>query len=448
MSTDAVELFTACHGLYVRGVRMAVRERMEAELGEDWWNKGVLANLSQDQREQLERLTRTQSVSTLEELLDVPHFGSLVCRSGLFADHFADAAAAFGKFRGLVRIRNAWAHVRMENTSVARVVQSLEMMEDILSTLRRREALDISRIRNSFSAPSATLESDSEEIPEEDSLDTLEDFDAGLATYAGDFDPMSVWSQLHSWLVLNTTVVSVEDSRYPNRIRVTVTNESSTDHEAPEIHFRDVSVIVHTSNRSRYRLTEGSERHEWLPPGESFTFEIGMPLRQMAFTEFELVSRVDWDRLFSHTRREILPKDFVGPILDELLVNFESLEIMDFLDSVLISIARVGPDMTMQEAANLRAELREFRETVAQKVKAIGNILAAFMLNKETRPGSHFWELAAFLHGLSAKIKALDEAFSQTDFELIDQAVNELEQSKLAVMRLENAIKGIRDRSD
>ena len=173
MSTDAVTLFTECHGLYVRGVRMAVRERMEAEHGEDWWNKGVLANVSQDQREQLERLARTQSINSHEELLDVPHFGHLVCGSGLFTDYFADGTAAFRKFRDLIRIRNVWAHVRMENTSVARVSQSLETMEDILSSLRRREALDISRIRHSFSAPPSEIESDSDEMLEEDSLDPL-----------------------------------------------------------------------------------------------------------------------------------------------------------------------------------------------------------------------------------------------------------------------------------
>ena len=446
MSTDAVTLFTECHGLYVRGVRMAVRERMEAEHGEDWWNKGVLANVSQDQREQLERLARTQSINSHEELLDVPHFGHLVCGSGLFTDYFADGTAAFRKFRDLIRIRNVWAHVRMENTSVARVSQSLETMEDILSSLRRREALDISRIRHSFSAPPSEIESDSDEMLEEDSLDPLEDFDTGLATYAGETDPMSVWSHLHSDLLLNTTVVAVEDSRYPNRIRVTVTNHSSKGHYAPEIHYRDVSVVVHTSKHSRYRLVEGAQEHGRLAPGESFSFEIGMPLRQIAFTEFELVSRVDWDRLFSLTRREMPPRDFVGPIVDELLENFEALSIMDFLDAVLNSIDRVGPDMTIQEAAKLRAELQGFRETVAQKVEAIGNIMQEFMLDESIRPGTHFQELAEFLHGLSAKIQALDEAFGQTDFDLIEKAISELEQSQLAVMRLENAIKGIRGR--
>ena len=173
-----------------------------------------------------------------------------------------------------------------------------------------------------------------------------------------------------------------------------------------------------------------------------------MPLRQIAFTEFELVSQVDWDRLFSLTRRETPPKDFVGPILDELLDSFESLGVTDFLDSVLNSIDRVVPEMTMQEASNLRSELQGFRETVAQKIEAIGNTMNEFMLDRRFKPGTHFNELAVFLHGLSEKIQALDEAFSQTDFELIDQAINELEQSKLAVMRLENAIKGIRGQSN
>ena len=447
MSTDAVTLFTEYHGLYVRGVRVAVRERMEAEHGEDWWNKGVLANVSQDQREQLERLARTQSINSHEELLDVPHFGHLVCGSGLFTNYFADGAAAFRKFRDLIRIRNVWAHVRMENTSVARVVQSLETMEDILSSLRRREALDISTIRQSFSAGPSGLKSDEVELSKEDGLDALEELDTGFASYTHDSDPMLIWSQLHSYLVMDTTVEPVEDSPGRNRIRVNVTNQSPKGHDAPEVHFRDVSVVVHTSGRSRYQLVEGQTEHGTLAPGESFSLQIDMQSRQMAFTEFELISRVDWDRLFSLSRRETPPQDFVAPILDELLNSFEALGIKDFLDSVLNSIDSVRPDMTIQEAADLRVKLQGFQEAVAQKVQSIGDILREFMLDKNTRPGTHFQELAEFLHGLSAKIVTLDEAFGQTDLELINQAINELEQSQLAVMRLENAIKRVADRS-
>ena len=447
MPNDAIVLFTECHGHYIRGVRVAVRERTEIEHGEDWWDKGVLANVTPDQRQQLERLAYIQSPDSLEDLLDAPHFGPIVCGSKLFLDYIGDSLAMFRKFRQLNRIRNEWAHVRMDRTPAARVVQAITIMEDVLSLLRRREALEVKKIRDDYSTHPLALASDMEKLPEEDDLDALEDFDA-LAPFADELDPMSVWSHLHSYLALDTAVLTVEDSRYPDRIRVTVTNRSSTENSAPVVHFRDVSVVVHTSGRSGYRLVEGSQERGELAPGESFTFEVNMPLKQMAFTEFELVSRVDWDRLFSHSRRETLPSEFVRPILDELLERFESLGIMGFLDSVLNSIDRVGPDMTIQEASDLRSELQGFREIVAQKVEAIGKTMQEFMLDWRIKPGTHFNELAVFLRGLSEKIQALDEAFSQTDFELINQAINELEQSKLAVMRLENAIKGTRGQSN
>ena len=444
MSTDAVMLYTECHALYVRGVRAAVRERMEAEHAEDWWAKGVLTNVSPEQRQQLERRAITQGINSLEELLDVPHFGHLVCGSGLFADYLADSAAAFRKFLDLVRIRNVWAHVRMENTSVARVVQSLETMEDILSSLRRREALGISTIRRKFSSNPMGVKGEAQGlVVEEDNLDALEDFDAGFASYTQASDPMSFWTQLHSYLVMDTTVEPVEYSTDRSRIRVVITNQSPVGHSAPEVHFRDVSVEVHMSSRSDYQLVEGDIQRRTLAPGESFSFTIEMQSRQMAFSEFELVSRVDWDRLFSLTRRGSPPAEAVAPVLDELLERFESLGIKEFLEEVLSSIDGVEPGMTMQDAANLRDALRGFRETVDQKVEAIGCIFEEFLLQDSLRPGAQLADVTKFLDGLSSKINFLDEAIGKTDFALMDQAVNGLEQSQLAVMRLENAIKEV-----
>ena len=130
MNSDVYTLFTECHRLYIQGMRIAVRERLEAVHSDEWWTEGVLTKVATEQRKQLERLENGQSQDTRETLLDAPHFSAVICRSNSFADAFNDLSTVFHKFRRLSTIRNAWAHVQMDNISSARVIQSLEIMEE------------------------------------------------------------------------------------------------------------------------------------------------------------------------------------------------------------------------------------------------------------------------------------------------------------------------------
>ena len=443
MLNDATVLFTECHGHYIRGVRVAVRERTETEHGEDWWDKGVLANVTPDQRQQLERLAYIQSPDSLEDLLDAPHFGPIVCGSKLFLDYIGDSLTTFRKFRQLNRIRNEWAHVRMDRTSTARVVQSITVMEDILSLLRRREALEINRIREDYSTQPLASTSDVEKLPEEDDMEAIEDFEYDLPSDERHFDPMALWAQLHSYLELDTKVEPIEGNPDAQRITVSVTNHSPKTPDDPEVHFKNVSVTIQPDHWGHGHHISGYT----LSPGDTTSFEIEMPVPQMASTEFELQASIDWNRLSFMKRSHGLPADVVRPILDELLASFEALDVKEFLERVLDSIAEIDSNMTMQDAAELRNDLKRFLEEIGEKVNGVGDIMRQFLLNRNTRPGSHFRDVAEFLNGLSAKISSLDEAISQTDLDLINQAKHELEQSQLAIMRLENVIKAIAGRS-
>ena len=158
-------------------------------------------------------------------------------------------------------------------------------------------------------------------------------------------------------------------------------------------------------------------------------------------------SESNWRDLRICKRSQGLPADVVSPILDEILASFEALDVKEFLERVLDSIAEIDPNMTMQDAAELRNDLKRFLEEIGEKVNGVGDIMGQFLLDKNTRPGSHFSDVVEFLNGLSEKISSLDEAISQTELDLIDQAKHELEQSQLAIMRLENAIKAIARRS-
>lgn len=444
MQPDGFGLFTECHRLYVSGVRLGVRERLEAIHGKEWWNNGVLAVISSEQRNQLERIAKRDSPNDLEVLLDAPHFGQIVCRTASFSDDFNDLSATFRKFQRLGHIRNAWAHVQMDGISLARVLQSVETMEDVLASLRRREALDIERIRREFleqtSIPSDTMD---EPLLEEDDMVGIEDFDSGYVSDGRTIEPLGLWSHLQSYLSLDTIVESHAESEDMARIILRVSNNAPKDRNLPKVRFHEVSVRTLPEDH-QYRFN----RSNWydgnsLEPGETFENELMVPVKLLASIEFSLEGRLDLESLFNFRRRLGLPSENVKPILDDFVARFESLGIKELLQIVLESISNADATMTLQEAARLRKDLEDFQATVTDKINGIVQLSSEFMLQRESTLGAQCNEVVDFLNGLVQKIKSLDEAISRTNTELISQAVNDLEQSQLAIIRLENTIKGI-----
>ena len=53
-TNDPYMLFTQCNVLYVQGVRRALRERLQSTFGDEWWDKGVMPVLHEEQRTALE----------------------------------------------------------------------------------------------------------------------------------------------------------------------------------------------------------------------------------------------------------------------------------------------------------------------------------------------------------------------------------------------------------
>ena len=157
---------------------------------------------------------------------------------------------------------------------------------------------------------------------------------------------------------------------------------------------------------------------------------------------------MDWERLFTFQRSKGLPSEVVKPVLDEFMSQFEELQIKEFLQDVLASINDAQPTMTMQDVAQLRRRLEEYQEIVSVKVRGIDGLFREFMLHKGTTLGAQCIEVIQFLRSLTSKMHSLDEAISQTDLELISQAVNDLEQSQLAIVRMETTIKAIAGTTD
>lgn len=441
MQSDRYGLFTECHRLYISGVRLAVRERLEAVHGNEWWNNGVLSIVSKEQREQLEWMATRHKLDALESLLDAPHFGAIICRTASFSDNFDDLSSTFRKFQRLVGIRNAWAHVQMSGISLAGVMQALEIMKDILASLRRREALDIERIRQEFWSQSVSIIPSEElnESLEEEDVDRVEDFDSGYAFHEAITDPLVVWSNLQSYLALNTVVESQDGSDDTARVTLRVSNNAPEGKNMPNVQFHDVSVRILPEGRygSRRRNLHTSN----LKPGETIEDELIVPVKLLASIEFTLEGRLDESSLFNFQRRAGLTGEIVKPILDDFVVRFESLRIKAFLDDVLKAIHNAGSTMTLLEAAQLRKDLEEFQSIVSDKINGICQLFHEFMFHNESTLGSQCSEVIRFLRELIQKMKSLDEAIGQTDAESMEQAINDLEQSQLAIIRLENTIK-------
>ena len=420
-----------------------MRERLESRYGENWWRDGVLATVSPEQRQQLERTMAREFPDTAEELLDAPHFGAIICRSNSFADRFNDLSATYRKLRHLNYIRNAWAHVRMKNVSLARVMQSLDIMEDILASLRRREALEIARMRDEFATYTSVGEDAIVDLLEEDDVDGVEEIESDYLSERMPSEPLAVWSHLQSYLSLDILVGPSEEDEDFASVVIRVSNRAPRGLGTPDVHFRDVYVnMVPESGYQVSRLRGFS-----LAPGQNAQEDIRVPLRQLAYTEFELQGSVDWDQLFRFRRKTSPPKETIKQILDEFVERFESLGIREFLQEILDSITAAEPSMTMQQAAQLRKNLENFQTVATEKIEGMDCLYKEFMLNNDTRLGGQCNEVLEFLRGLTEKIRSLDRAIGETDLESIDQAVNDLEQSQLAIIRLENTIKEIAERA-
>ena len=436
MEINGYILFSECHRVYVCGVRRAVRKYLEDVHGNDWWSKGVTPVLSEEQRRNLDRMVNREASVALENLLDTPHFGAVVCRNArAFSDTFNDPSVAFRNFQRLAQIRNEWAHV--QNISLARVMQAVDMMKDILASLQRREALDIERITKDFSAESSEPV---EDPAKDDDMQIVEivdnEYDVDERAMLP-MEPLDIWNRLQSFLVLDTDVTAFGDAGESARVTLRVSNTAPSGENLPDVCFNDVEVWVLSGGRDE-TIHLGA-----IEPGQESEKELTFPFVQLASTEFSLRARLDADRLFDFQRKVGLPGEVVKPILDEFVARFEALEIKEFLDEVLASISNADPTMTLQEAASLRKKLQEFQPITEQKISGLDQLFRAFTTSKRSTLGMRCIEVIQFLRELNSKIRVLDEAISQTDSDLINQAVNNLEQSQLAIIRLEHTIKGM-----
>ena len=140
MERDAYEIFTQAHRVYIKGIRTAIAERLQSVYGTEWWERGVLPAIGENQRDNLERDLQKGAPEDMSELLDTAHFARIVERNyaDFFADGFTTIDYTLQRFNHLSLKRNEWAHVRDGQWTVPDIMQSVQAMREILISLRRR----------------------------------------------------------------------------------------------------------------------------------------------------------------------------------------------------------------------------------------------------------------------------------------------------------------------
>ena len=437
---DAYEIFTQAHRVYIKGIRAAISERLQSAYGAEWWQRGVLPALGENQRENLERDLQKGAPDDMTQLLDTAHFSRIVERNhaAAFANEFTNIDYTLRLFSHLSVKRNEWAHILDGQWTVPDIMQSVQAMREILISLRRREALEIHQMfQNSLDHQGS--------IPEEAlaGVEDSPDDDDGNSS-VGERSLLGFWHALESYLVVESTVRPAADEEQDNgrvSILVRVTNTAPASEGRPNVVFRNVMLEV---NGAAIFSGRDRRRPEWseLEPGQTVTSEFASPAKGLASIEFRVSGDVDRDRLFQVQRRNTLPEEAVSPLLEQLSRQFEDVGIEETLAKVIGTVDRIQPDMTFAEVSTLRNELTELKSLISDKREAMGALFQEYHLSPESPLGASLLEAISLLHELEAeKINAMDNAISNTDLDSIQALAHDFEQLQILVLRARETIR-------
>ena len=443
MEQDAYEIFTRAHRVYIKGVRNAISERLQSAYGQDWWERGVLSAIGDNQRENLERDLQKSVPEDMTLLLDTAHFARIVERNhaAAFASEFTNLDYALQLFSYLSTKRNEWAHVLDNQWTVPATMQAVQAMREILMSLRRREALEMHQIFQDSLDQQGSIPEEPLNLPEEPT--PAPDDDNYLLS--PDYALVGFWQALESYLVVESIVQPGSDDEGEKglaSVLVRVTNTAPVSEGRPSINFR--YVRLEASGEINELSRRRGNRSEWgaLGPGQTVTSEFAFAAKGLASVEFRVYGEVDLESLFQVKRRNTLPDEVVAPLLEQLGIQFEDIGIEEALSKVVGTIARIQPDMTLAQVADLRREMAEHKPLIAEKREALDALFGEYHINRESPLGKPLLEVIQLLYDLERnKISAMDSAISQTDLESISSVAHDFEQLQIAALRARQTIR-------
>ncbi len=444
MEQDAYEIFTRAHRVYIKGIRAGLAECLRSAYGADWWERGIISAISDNQRENLERDLQKGAPEDITELLDTAHFARIVGRNhaAAFSNQFTNVDHAMRLFSHLSVKRNEWAHVLDGQWTVPIIMQSVQAMREILISLRRREALEIHQMFQDSLDHQVSIPEEVLNVAEDPPPATEDDNYPLPADYA----LLGFWRTLKSYLVVEANVQPARDEEQNEglvRVLVRVTNTAPASEGRPDITFRKVRLeLTGAKNLGR----RGRERPgvEWdgLRPGQTETSEFIVAAKGLASIELQVDGQVDHDRLLRVQQRSTLPEEVVTPLLEQISIQFEGVGIEEALAKVVETATRIQPDMPFGEVSALRNELGQLKLLITQKCEALDALFGEYHFTEESPLGTPILEVILLLREMETKkIDEMDRSISQTDMESIRAVARDFEQLQISVLRARETIR-------
>ena len=442
MEQDAYEIFTRAHRIYIKGIRASIAERLQSAYGADWWERGILSAIGENQRENLERDLQKGVPEDLTQLLDTAHFARIVERNhaAAFANEFTNIDYTLRLFSHLSNRRNEWAHVQEDQWAIPDIMQSVQAMREILISLRRREALEIHQMFQDSLDRQGSIPEETLMAAEDSSLADGNDSESSVR----ERPLLGFWRALESYLVVESTVQPSsegEGDRGLVNVLVRVTNSAPVSEDRPDIRFTDVTLHIRGAENHR-RGGNNSQGLGSLEPGRVAERQFSFPESGLASIEFQVSGKIDRDSLFQVKRRNTLPDEVVTPLLEQLGRQFEVVGIGDALAKAVGMVAKIQPDMTLAEVSALRRELAELKPLIAEKREALGSLFSEYHLTRESPLGTTLREVILLLEDLERnKMSEMDSAISNTDLDSIRSVAHDFEQLQISVLRARETIR-------
>ena len=436
------QIFTQAHRIYIRGVRSAIAERLQSAYGADWWQRGVLTAVGENQQANLEReLAKPTPPDDLPQLLDTPHFPRIAQRhqAAAFANAFTNLDRTLALFRYLAVMRNEWAHVRDRQWTTLDALRAVQAMQEILISLRRPEALELHKMFQESLAQTDAIPQETLSVTEDPpTADAADDADADERSLLG------FWRSLESYLVVESSVKTDDEEidrigRKLAVVLVRVTNTAPTGDGRPEIAFNSVTLeaVGAEIRHRRYGPELGG-----LAPGATVTREFTVTEKGLASAEFRISGKVDRNKLFQVKRRNTLPDEVVNPLLQQLAADLDNAGIEESLEQVVAVAAAIRPDLTLAEVSDRRNELAQLKPLIGQKREALAALFDAYQLNRESPLGAPFREVITLLEKLEREqLTAMDAAISNTDLPAIRAVARDFQQLQISVLRARENIR-------
>ncbi|MBM3939720.1 MAG: hypothetical protein FJ318_02270 [SAR202 cluster bacterium] len=291
---DVYETFTRAHRLFVHGMRRGMRERLELQLGDSWWESGAWPALTVEQQGNLRVGMSRERRYRLKEYLDTPHFAGITRRNHAtcFVDAFPDLQVTNGRLGRLTTMRHEWAHVTPGGFEPRRAAQALDDMLALLVALQLREAIEVKQM-------SLNVDRDASGLGTPVSVDGEKPRD-NLLTVA-------LWRDLRSFLAMDFAVEEMSQSPRRKKVTVRVTNTAPAGEGQPRVHFNDVNLTVIGARLQQHRVGA-------LSPGQTETAELVLERNELASVQFAVSGRVDVDRFWDVRRNEALPPIHVAAL--------------------------------------------------------------------------------------------------------------------------------------